>query len=271
MTVLRGAKNLRIVSLVPSLTHMLVDFGLEEQIVGCTTFCVEPPGLAKRCTTVGGTKDPDLAIVEGLRPTHILVNEEENKPEHIEACRRLADTFVTFPKAPGDVPALLRAAGDWLSVRDAAEIHARETEDLLLGLDREVAAGRRSGRWPERRCLYYIWREPYMVVSQDTYISAMLARMGLKNVAPTSPRYPTLSVEEAAACAPDLLLLSTEPYPFRRRDAERLRGEWPSVPEILRIDGQLMSWYGTMLIYALQDMRRWVAGESSTSLVSRLS
>lgn len=257
----------RIVSLVPSLTHMVADLGLEARIVGCTTFCVEPPRLAKQCALVGGTKDPDMDAIRALKPTHILVNEEENKPEHIEACRQLADTFVTFPKGPGEVPGLLREAGEWLSVQNAAARFARETEELLASLDATVESRRRAGDWSLRRCLYYIWREPYMVVSQDTYISAMLERLGLVNVAPSAPRYPTLTVEEAQALKPDFLLLSSEPYPFRKRDAVRLAQEWPAVPQMYKIDGQLMSWYGTMLIPALQDMERWVRGESTTGLI----
>lgn len=240
---------------------MVCDFGLQAQVVGVTKFCVAPAHLAREATLVGGTKDPDLDAIAALKPTHILVNEEENKPEHIEACQRLAKTFVTFPKSPGEVPTLLRNAGAWLGVEDLATKLALETEEALSALDCAVDVERRKGAWSPQRALYLIWREPYMVVASDTYISAMMQRMGIVNVAPLEPRYPTVSVDDMKTLKPDLLLLSTEPYPFRRRDADRLRQEWDGAPPMLRIDGQLMSWYGTMLTKAAKEMARFVAGQ----------
>ena len=123
--------SLRIVSLVPSLTHMVCDFGLKPSVVGCTTFCVDPPDLRRTAVDIGGTKNPDLDKIASLRPTHILVNEEENKPEHIVACEALAPTLRTFPKTPSDVPGLLRTVGAWLGKADAGERWAIEVEEGL--------------------------------------------------------------------------------------------------------------------------------------------
>jgi ABC-type hemin transport system substrate-binding protein len=235
----------RIVSLVPSLTHMVCDFGLRDSLVGCTSFCVKPAGLQRSAVLVGGTKDPDLRVIRELEPTHILVNEEENKPEHIAACRAICDTMLTYPKDPREVPAMLRASGRFLGVEALGEALARQLEAALA----------RPAPARKRRFIYYIWREPYMVVGPDTYISRLLELGGYQNAVPPGERYPTLTVEQAAALAPECLLLSSEPYPFRRRDAERLRGEWPGrAPEMLKIDGQLLSWYGTLTIEAVEAL-----------------
>jgi ABC-type hemin transport system substrate-binding protein len=249
----------RIVSLVPSLTHAVCDLGLKKHLVGCTQFCVEPPDLRRTAVVVGGTKDPALAEIAALRPTHILVNEEENKPEHIEACRALAPTYLSFPKAPRDVPGMLRQMGEFLDCRDAAESWVRKIEAVLT----RVYEARAFSTLSDQRCLYYIWREPYMVAAADTYINAMLELAGLVNVAPGQTRYPELPVAAAAALRPDVLLLSSEPYPFRRRDLERLKGEWPNaiLPTAVKADGQLFSWYGTMTLAALEALRAWMLGE----------
>jgi ABC-type hemin transport system substrate-binding protein len=254
---------MRLVSLVPSLTHMAVDLGLEASLVGVTRFCVEPPRLARTATIVGGTKDPDLARIDALAPTHVLVNDEENKPEHVAALAAKYPVFRCLPKHPRDVPALLRDAGAFLGVASVAAARAREAEAALAEVDAASRARRAEGEAPPR-VLYFIWREPYMVVSDDTYIGGMLALAGLANVAPATPRYPTLTVEEAAAAAPDLLLLSSEPYPFRERDAARLRATWPAgakAPRLAKIDGQLASWYGTMAAPALRALAAWMRGD----------
>lgn len=249
----------RIVSLVPSLSHMIADFGLREQLVGCTNFCVKPPGLSKRAKIVGGTKDPDLAAIQALKPTHILVNEEENKPEHIAACVQIAPTFRSFPKGPREVPKLLRDAGKFLAAGGVAVSFASDTDRELEILQERLERALKSGRHIPRNYLYYIWHDPYMIAAQDTYISAMLDLVAFTNVAPPGlNRYPVLDVETAKATAADLVLLSTEPYPFRQRDATRLKEEWPDAPAILKADGQLFSWYGTMTIAALRALRNFV-------------
>jgi ABC-type hemin transport system substrate-binding protein len=248
---------MRIVSLVPSLTHMVCDFGLRDAIVGCTSFCVEPPGLAKVVKVVGGTKDPDLEAIKALEPTHVLVNVEENKPEHIEALQALAPTLVTFPKKPADVPPMLREAGAFLGVAGKAEEHAIAVTEAVEALKKAGARGTKL------RYIYLIWREPYMAVGTDTYIAGMLAAAGMRDAMDGQERYPTLTVEEMQRARPDVVFMSTEPYPFRARDAARLRSEWPGAPQILRIDGQALSWYGTMTAAAasaLAHRRRSEAG-----------
>ena len=243
----------RIISIVPSLTHLVCELGLRERLVGCTKFCIEPPGLQRDVGLIGGTKDPDMAAIAALAPTHILTNEEENKPEHIAHCETLALTFRSFPKSPHEVPRMIRDLGGLLKCSERAS-------DMAADIEAELGKGSVQG---QRSFLYFIWREPYMVASHDTYISHMLGTIGFTNVCTTPNRYPALTINEARALKPDLLLLSTEPYPFRKRDAERLLAEWPEAPEILRIDGQLMSWFGAMTRDGLRELRSWSSGTAT--------
>lgn len=249
---------MRIVSLVPSLTETVCELGLRAQVVGCTSFCVRPPGLQRQATLVGGTKDPDLEAIFALSPTHVLVNDEENKPEHIEALRQRVPTLSTFPKTPLDVPGMLREIGTFLDC---------DAEGFARRVERGIAAVKHAT--VTKKFLYYIWREPYMVAAPDTYISAMMGLAGWVNaVPPGSVRYPVLTVDEARGLNPELILLSSEPYPFRRRDAERLKGEWPDAPEMVKADGQLFSWYGTLAVEALEQLALWSAGQEQTLVTS---
>lgn len=258
---------MRIVSLVPSLTHMLCDFGLQSKIVGCTDFCVDPPALGRTAQRVGGTKDPDLQAIAALRPTHILVNEEENKPEHIRVCQDLAATCRTFPKSPLDVGQLLRDTSRWLGIPDVGvewALRVEAEQERLLASTVRMGSG-----WQGRRFLYLIWREPYMAVSQDTYIDAMLALLGMVNAAPACARYPVLSVSDIQGLHPDVVFFSSEPYPFRQRDMERFASEWHleargeaamQRPSLRKIDGKLLSWYGTMTALGLRHLRALLEG-----------
>lgn len=241
---------------------MLCDVGLRSELVGCTKFCVSPAGLQHTARLIGGTKDPDIAAIKALKPTHILVNTEENKPEHIELCQKIAPTDVSFPKKPQDVPAMMRGIGDFLAATDAFATVVKTIEHELL-LTSSLGP---QGRWGSvgRRYLYLIWREPYMLAGQDTYISALLDLLGWQNVAPPIDRYPTVTIEDMARLRPDVLLCSSEPYPFRKRDVQRLTTAWPqgaAMPECLKTDGQLCSWYGTMTIEALQALQAVATGK----------
>lgn len=244
---------MRIVSLVPSLTHLLVDLGLKDAIVGCTKFCVQPPDLHRTATLCGGTKDPDLERIRAVGPTHILVNDEENKPEHIEQLQAEFSVCNTFPKAPDDIPEMIAGICDFLAVPDRSG-YAAQVRQLLLEV-RTAAAD-----LPPKKFAYFIWKNPWMTAGSDTYISRMLELLGWENVFKAGNRYPEVSLP-VVENTPDLLLFSTEPYPFRKRDLLTLKEEWPGHPEVLKADGMLASWYGSMTITALQELKKYCRGE----------
>lgn len=251
---------MRIVSLVPSLTHLLVDLGLRDSLVGCTKFCIEPPGLQRTATLCGGTKDPDLEQIASLKPTHILVNEEENKPEHIAALGKIASVLNTFPKSPEDVPGMIRDICAFLGLQDEHR-YAGQIETLIAEI-KALNTGKE-----EKSFMYFIWRSPWMIVSEDTYISRMLSLLGFRNVCQTENRYPEVNFPLVGE-KPEVLFFSTEPFPFRKRDVVFLHAEWPDHPPVMKADGMLCSWYGSMLIKALKEAKKYCRGESQQLFVS---
>ncbi len=236
----------RIVSLVPSLSQTLVEWGLRSELVGCTQFCVLPPDLHRTAQIVGGTKDFSLAAIRGLSATHIIANQEENPREAVLELAEERSVLVTFPRGPADVPQMMRDIGHFLEVPVLAEAAAREVE---IGLDKLTHLAVES-----RRYLYLIWRDPYMLAGPDTYISRLLAHGGWTNAYTGPERYPSLSLEAMRECRPTHIFLSSEPYPFRQRDALRLREQWKEAPPLFKVDGRLLSWYGSSTIEALRAL-----------------
>lgn len=244
----------RIVSMVPSISQTLSAVGLRDEIVGCTQFCVDPPGLAKSITIVGGTKDPQIDVITKLQPTHIIVNAEENTRPVIEACQNIAPTLITFPKNPDEVPRMLEDLGDFLQ---AAPLFAPLIQDIQTALQRATAPSQ------SRSFLYLIWQNPWMAVGQDTYISSLLTGSGWRNAYQGAERYPSLTLEAMRELRPDVLLFSSEPYPFRQRDWERMRASWPDIPESWKCDGQTLSWHGFYTAAALKAVDMWTRGQST--------
>lgn len=238
----------RIVSLVPSVTELVCELGLAEALVGRTGFCIHPRETLRRVRKVGGTKDVDLAAVRELAPTHVIVNIDENLRETAEALREFVPSvIVTHPLGPLDNPPLYRLLGGIFARTEAAA-------DLCRRFDAALAAVRSP--CTTERVLYLIWREPWMTVGRDTYISRMLALFGWETwPGHATARYPAI---ELADCAGEIdrVLLSSEPYPFRGKHVDEVRARLGDVPVDI-IDGEMTSWYGSRAIAGLGYLERY--------------
>jgi ABC-type Fe3+-hydroxamate transport system substrate-binding protein len=242
----------RIVSLVPSITELVCELGLGAHLVGRTGFCVHPRKLVRTVPKVGGTKSVDLEKIRALAPTHVILNKDENRIDTAEALARFVPNLVvTHPLAPEDNAALYRQLG-------AAFGREREAEALCARFGEALDAARRARR-EERRVLYLIWKDPWMTVSRDTYISRTLAVFGWRTVPEASAeRYPKLAA--LSGLGAELVLLSSEPYRFReshRAQVEALAGA-PALP----IDGEMTSWYGPRAIAGLAYLAEFTARAS---------
>lgn len=242
----------RIVSLVPSLTELVCELGLADALVGRTGFCVHPAQVVKRIPKVGGTKDVNLDKVRALEPTHVILNMDENRKETADALARFVPNLVvTHPLAPLDNLALYRQFGSAFGrEREAEALCAR----FQLAYDAAV-----SGSYARRNVLYLVWKNPWMTVSRDTYISRTLALFGLHTLPEQcAERYPTLETVRIEGV--DLVLLSSEPYRFGERhlgEVEALTGK----PTLL-VNGEMTSWYGPRAAAGLAYLRDFTARAS---------
>jgi ABC-type Fe3+-hydroxamate transport system substrate-binding protein len=244
--------EVRIVSLVPSLTELLCELGLAAQVVGRTGFCVHPRDTVRAIPKVGGTKDVDLDKVRALAPTHLVVNVDENEKPVVDALRAsVPNVIVTHPIEVADNLALYELFGRLFHRQPrAAALQAslrRELEDLA------------ARPFAPMRVLYLIWRRPWMTVGPDTYVARMLATVGLQAVAPPSDRrYPELSFGSFGPERFDAVLLSTEPYRFTEAHVRELEAD-PLLGgrAVQLIDGEMTSWYGSRAIDGLGYLRRF--------------
>jgi ABC-type Fe3+-hydroxamate transport system substrate-binding protein len=245
----------RIVSLVPSATETIHDFGCAERVVGITKWCVSPRPWVDGIQKVGGTKDVDIDRVRGLAPDLVVGNCEENTREIFEAIEAFAPVYAPFPR---DVD---QAISD---IRDLARLLA-VPEAGGRWLERIRAA---RGALPKDRFsyAYLIWRKPWMAVSNDTFIAAMLSEIGGSNAVDDAvddaiERFPALSAEQLAGADPDVVLLSSEPMRFLPRHADELSDCTGLPRERFRfVDGAHCSWHGTRMAAAFDYLGRCAAG-----------
>ncbi|WP_109298916.1 ABC transporter substrate-binding protein [Aquimarina sp. AU474] len=231
----------RIVSLVPSQTELLIALGLKDSIVGITKFCVHPSNLRKEKTVVGGTKKINYDVLEKLNPDIILCNKEENSKEIVEYLEK------EYPVHVSDI----------FSVSDALEMTLQygemfKKQTLAKTLVSEIKMEEESFRnfikdKPKKQVAYFIWKNPWMAAGKNTFIDYLLKENGFTNVFDHMSRYPEVSDNDIASLPKlDLILLSSEPFPFAQKHIDDAQKTYPSAKVIL-VDGEYFSWYGSRL------------------------
>ncbi|MCC7298330.1 MAG: ABC transporter substrate-binding protein, partial [Bacteroidia bacterium] len=225
----------RIVSVVPSQTELIADLGLEHRIVGRTVFCVHPQNTFKSAYKIGGTKKLQLHKIRALKPDLIVANKEENDQEQIETLAAEFPVWISDIYNVNDALNMVTSIGQMLDVEAKANELVSEIQSAFVSLqsNKKIA---------NKKVLYLIWREPYMAAGKRTFINAMLHEAGFNNaIAEPDSRYPELSVDGIQSLKPDMVFLSSEPYPFATKHLEELKLSCPGV-DVKLVDGEMFSW-----------------------------
>lgn len=241
-----GAK--RVVSLCPSITETIVGIGGLKLLAGVTRYCTRPKGMLWGLPRVGGTKSPDIARILDLTPDLVFANAEENRREDVEALRAAGvEVDVSLPKTVADVPGAIRRWGVLLGTSEEAEALADRVEKAWKDLEaRKPAAAFRYAYW--------IWKDPWMTVSNDTYVADLLRLAGGENVyGSDEARYPTTSPSESLARGARVHLFASEPYPFNEeRHAEIIEKAFGPQTRRLFVDGDDFCWHGVRTLDGLK-------------------
>ncbi len=226
----------RIISVVPSITELLFDLGLGDKIVGCTKFCVHPnkPYLTKNM--IGGTKDLNLEKIVKLNPDLILANKEENNKIQIEFLSESTPVWISDVKTFDDSLEMIEQIG----LITGTSFRAKE---IINQLNNHLKC-----KAPVKKAVYLIWKDPYMTIGGDTYINDILNRCGYINLFSEQNRYPIVTLQEISDYKPDVVLLSSEPYPFKEKHLKTIQRSLKNT-EVKLVDGEFYSWYGSRQIH----------------------
>jgi ABC-type Fe3+-hydroxamate transport system substrate-binding protein len=224
---------MKVVSLVPSITEALFDLGLtENEVIGRTKFCIHPEEKVKNVAVIGGTKNINIDKIKSLQPDLILTNKEENIKEQVEVLMDDYKVIVTNVETIEDNYYLLKHLGTLFNKEDKAQLFNLKIYDVLHHAKINSAI----------KVAYLIWNNPYMTIGSDTFIHKILEEIGFENIFKDRTRYPEIQTEDLAEA--DLIMLSSEPFPFKEKHIEELKVFYPD-KKIMIVDGEAFSWYGT--------------------------
>ncbi|MDX8572176.1 MULTISPECIES: ABC transporter substrate-binding protein [Elizabethkingia] len=221
---------MRIISLVPSLTESLLDFGIPD-IVGRTKFCIHPKDQVKDIEVIGGTKNIHLEKIRALKPDLILANKEENMKDQVETLMPDFKVWVTNIENIEDNYYFLKNLGNMFNQKEKAQAFNLKIYDIFNHkLDKRI------------KVAYLIWKKPYMTIGSDTFIHHLLQQLGFDNIFAEQKRYPVIEMQDLDEA--EIIMLSSEPYPFQEKHLEEFRAIYPD-KKIMIVDGEAFSWYGT--------------------------
>jgi len=241
----------RIVSLVPSQTELLHDLGLEESIVGITKFCVHPFHFKSVKKIIGGTKKIHFEKIRLLQPDIIIANKEENTKEIVEELSKICPVWVTD---------IITLEDNLKMIEDFGQLFNKRTEDQKW-MDK-INFGYHDFQQfikdkPIQKAAYFIWANPYMVAGNNTFINEMMKLNRFENIyANREERYPEVIIQKMRIQGdPDLVFLSSEPFPFSDEHAFEL-GRFTHHAKTVFVDGEMFSWYGSRVLKAFSYFKK---------------
>jgi ABC-type Fe3+-hydroxamate transport system substrate-binding protein len=242
----------RIISLVPSQTELLFDLGLETEVIGITKFCIHPDKWFRSKARVGGTKTLDINKISELNPDLIIANKEENVKEQIEALAQEHPVWISDVNNLSDALEMIEQIGLITNKKQQAKEIVESIQQAFTSLKSQTS---------NLKTCYLIWKDPYLTVGGDTFIHNILFQAGFDNIFSNQKRYPKVTIHELQTLNCELLLLSSEPYPFKQKHIDELQAQLPHM-KILLVDGEVFSWYGSHLLQTpayLQQLQEEIA------------
>lgn len=240
----------RIVSLVPSQTELLFDLGLENKIIGITKFCVHPRHFMASKKIVGGTKKVYFEKIRLLEPDIIICNKEENTLEIVAELSKICPVWVTNIITIEDNFKMITDFGQLFNCNAEAQ---KWNDKLAFALsDFKHFIKSKPLESSGQKVAYFIWKNPYMVAGSGNFINELLKLNDFKNSYENLERYPEIELQKIRLDGdPDLVFLSSEPYPFKEEDAFEI-GRFTHHAKIVFVDGEMFSWYGSRLLKAFE-------------------
>ncbi|MBC7785095.1 MAG: ABC transporter substrate-binding protein [Burkholderiales bacterium] len=196
------ARAVRVVSLTPAGTNLLVAMGMKDQIVGVSAYEADIQ-LRDKLPKVGDYQRIDWEQLSAIKPTHLIVQGLRDRlPAGIEercAAMNIQVVILQIDRLK-DIYAAITQLGAALHADDAAKKTVTDLQARLTPRTNPAASN------ASFTALVLIGDEGKLVVGTDNYINDVLELSGAKN-AVAAPGYLMLDVEKGRSLAPDVVFI----------------------------------------------------------------
>jgi iron complex transport system substrate-binding protein len=252
----------RIISLAPSITEILFALGLNEEIVGVTSFC-DYPETASTKPRIGGFINPSIEKIVSSKPDLIIAIRDGNRWETIHRLNELGfPVYVVDPRNFDGVMRTIRNIGEIVEKRDASVriIQNMVTrKENILNLTQSLS---------KPRVFFQVGDVPIITVGRGTLANDLIRLAGGENISEDEPvNYPLYSIETVMLKAPEVIIISSMES---KRDCMSLIKkwqDWKNIPAIKRksiyvIDSNLVDRPTPRIIEGLEAMVKMIHTES---------
>ncbi len=189
----------RVVSLAPNLTEIVLFLGRTNDIIGITRYCPKVKGAE----IVGGMVDPDIEKVVALKPDVVLATTSGNRKETVELLRKFGlKVIVTSENTIDDVTNTICVVGRVLGVESVALRKAKGLMNRLNHLAKPLK---------KLKVMVVLSFPEVYAVGGNTFIDDVIRRAGGVNVFGDSKvPYPLVSFEKIVSVSPDVIIFPTD-------------------------------------------------------------
>ncbi|HTV57553.1 MAG TPA: ABC transporter substrate-binding protein [Verrucomicrobiae bacterium] len=215
---------MRIVSLVPSVTSILLALGAGRELVGVSKWCNEVARTGKR-PKVGDCWKLDVEEVMQLRPTHVI-GSVPFATETVEKILKQPFVFLALnPRTLADIESNILTLGRLV----ARNSQARKICGQMRGEFRRVSVAAKRRHLSSRPRVYAeAWPNPR--ISSPPWVAELIEIAGGTMCVPAGAR---VTDEEIAAAAPEVIFLAWTATGGRSRASTALGNpKWRGVPAI---------------------------------------
>lgn len=198
-----GIEKKKIISLAPSTTEILFSLGLDDEIIGTSTFCNYPP-QANNKEKVGTFSQPNIEKILSLQPDMIFATSLEQALV-VEKLKQLRlNVYVMYPSNLKELFMAIEKIGELTSREKQARQLIMQMQYKIRQIEEKVKSIPQDKR---PKVFIEIWHDPLITAGRGSFVDELISIAGGCNIAYDAPRaYSYFSAEQVIKRNPDYII-----------------------------------------------------------------
>ena len=193
----------RIISLSPSNTEMVYALGLQDKLVGVTSYDNYPPD-AKNKPIVSDYSTVDLEKIVNAKPDLVLAD-SIHKNDAIPALEKLGITV--YAMTPNDVDGIFNEIKALGQITGKTQVADNLISNLKTRIQAVADKTAKLTDTQKPRVLFVTWHDPIWTAGSDTMMQYLINEAGGTNIASDLNGYATITLESVIQRNPQVIIV----------------------------------------------------------------